>query len=976
MRNKKIILLFINLNIFLCVYAQYNKEEVWDNRLFGLETTVLSDELLPPMNVEGAYTGHKQEISLDNNSLSNLTPEPISNWTFLGPYGFPKAINEDSYSSSIGKGQIRSLYIDSDIHSIIYAGSYRGGLWKTTNNGDSWFCLTSHVPGMNGINDIVVHPTNKNIIYVNISALTNYSTGIFKTTDGGTTWNMCPEMLDANGNELFPSQFNEIVKLVMDPDDPSILYTLVSNFPQYNCIYRTSDGGGSWLRVYYATLDESLNQKINDIAFVHDISGNKKIIAVSDKVIISTDNGIHWIENNSLLNSIKTAAGNVNDIMKGRSLFAHENYPNLLWLGFKLKEANRFNIVRYNFSMDQLDLLPGTQIVEHSDGFKIKVSTLDQNIIYVGCSASCLRRYNGSNYEWINCTEHSGGDSYNHCGEELSGLTPNWIHTDIRTFEVLAEDIDGDGKLDDAIITGDDGGVTRNTKIIDGGLWEWKNISDDNDGDADGLNCTELNSIAIYEPEPGYLHCGAHDLAGFRLYNGVWENYGGGDHGPVQVNYGDPELVFVKSNSASFRYSNRGATNDGAFYGGEYKSAGYAFTEIHPTDPTVIYLGTLGSDGKLWRWENTMAPDQLDIVSVDVSPREMFHPTSLAISPSDPDVMYVFSGQVHYGNDIGGLIYRTLDGLSTPWENITDKTSQIYDMYKNEYVDASVVNPESPGELWVGFNGVIQRDKVFHSTDFGETWEPLHVNFPAGTWVRDLAYDAENKYLYAATDKGVWVYDDILKIWYDYSYYTLPYCMVSEIELNHMTEELYVSTYGYGAWKSKFKFCPATSNVILPGPIILDERVESSNYIKSSSTITSSAEVVFAASEYIELTPGFVSSDDFMATVKDYNSCSMILKNNNIESGPDLLKMGNEEITEESFKISPNPNSGIFTIVKIGEKGNSYDVIIFNMQGKIIQTYTDIMGLKNFNIENFPNGIYYVKISSNNKHFIRKVIKI
>lgn len=74
------------------------------------------------------------------------------------------------------------------------------------------------------------------------------------------------------------------------------------------------------------------------------------------------------------------------------------------------------------------------------------------------------------------------------------------------------------------------------------------------------------------------------------------------------------------------------------------------------------------------------------------------------------------------------------------------------------------------------------------------------------------------------------------------------------------------------------------------------------------------------------------------------------------------------------FKIYPNPSNGLFTIKN--EDSSEYNISIFNILGKNIYSEEKINeNIHNFDISNFKNGIYFLKIIKNNKENVIKIIK-
>lgn len=137
----------------------------------------------------------------------------------------------------------------------LWGTSGERGLFKTEDGGKSWQKLTNGLPddGKTGCNDLVMDPTNPDIMYASFYERLRKpwtfqsggeNGGIFKTTDGGKTW----EKLETG----LPSGPTGRIGLAIYRNDPSILMALVEaersddlNRPGSG-VYRSENGGESW----------------------------------------------------------------------------------------------------------------------------------------------------------------------------------------------------------------------------------------------------------------------------------------------------------------------------------------------------------------------------------------------------------------------------------------------------------------------------------------------------------------------------------------------------------------------------------------------------------------------------------------------------------------------------------------------------------------------------------------------------------
>lgn len=110
----------------------------------------------------------------------------VSDWVSWGPND-----HTETASWSPGQGRINAIAVDPNNPSTYYVGAPAGGIWKSTDSGENWTPLTDHLPQI-GVSGIAVDPTNSDIIYIatgDDDSDDSYAVGVWKSTDGGTTWN-------------------------------------------------------------------------------------------------------------------------------------------------------------------------------------------------------------------------------------------------------------------------------------------------------------------------------------------------------------------------------------------------------------------------------------------------------------------------------------------------------------------------------------------------------------------------------------------------------------------------------------------------------------------------------------------------------------------------------------------------------------------------------------------------------------------
>ena len=167
---------------------------------------------------------HQQSLSAEGAGIEN------DSWTWLGP-------------GNIG-GRVRSIIIHPTNPNTMWAGSVGGGIWRTDDGGGSWTPVDDFMANL-AIGCMVMDPTDSNVMYAgtgegfyNVDAIRGE--GIFKSIDGGVTWNQ----LSSTNN----SNFYWVNRLTISPDGSTILAAT-----RDSGIFRSTDGGANWTQTLSST---------------------------------------------------------------------------------------------------------------------------------------------------------------------------------------------------------------------------------------------------------------------------------------------------------------------------------------------------------------------------------------------------------------------------------------------------------------------------------------------------------------------------------------------------------------------------------------------------------------------------------------------------------------------------------------------------------------------------------------------------
>ncbi len=176
---------------------------------------------------ETLYQAYKDKITQPN------TVNTAADWSNIGP------VNAGLIRYTPGTGRINQMAIDPSNDQIWYAGAPSGGLWKSFDAGQSWDPIFDEYPQI-GVSGIAIDETNTDIIYIatgDDDALDSYSIGVMKSTDAGVTWQETGLTASNMGRN------NALNEIVIHPTDNNIIYVAGSNG-----FYKSIDAGETFDR--------------------------------------------------------------------------------------------------------------------------------------------------------------------------------------------------------------------------------------------------------------------------------------------------------------------------------------------------------------------------------------------------------------------------------------------------------------------------------------------------------------------------------------------------------------------------------------------------------------------------------------------------------------------------------------------------------------------------------------------------------
>ncbi|HVF97443.1 MAG TPA: hypothetical protein VM871_08990, partial [Flavisolibacter sp.] len=165
--------------------------------------------------------------SANRSSLNAKTDANTGGWSIIGPTSVS--------SNNKGIGRINRIAFHPTNVNTLYVAGATGGLWITTDGGANWYSYSEGIPNM-ALSGVAVNYNNTAEIYILTGDADDgkRSNGVLKTYDGGFTWYRTSLRWTLDNNAF-------AYKLLMHPTNPALLM-----IPTSKGIFRTTNGGSTW----------------------------------------------------------------------------------------------------------------------------------------------------------------------------------------------------------------------------------------------------------------------------------------------------------------------------------------------------------------------------------------------------------------------------------------------------------------------------------------------------------------------------------------------------------------------------------------------------------------------------------------------------------------------------------------------------------------------------------------------------------
>ncbi len=679
---------------------------------------------------------------------------------------------------------------------VYYMGASGGGVWKTTDYGQSWKNISDGYFATGSIGAIAVDQKHPDTLYVGTGSeaiRSNVITGkgIYKSMDGGETWKF-----------VGLRNAGQIGAIEIDPSDSKIVYAAVMGQAfgrsEERGLYKSMDGGKKWHKALY--LSDSVGCVDVELA-----PGNPKIIYAAmwraerkpwtiisgdttGGVFRSTDGGDTW---QKIKNGLPRG-------LIGKIDFAvSKAKPERVWAIIQAPDGEEgvYKSDDFGESWQRIrlpDKVAKSWMYRPYYFHNLDVNPQNPDNIYSGTKQSYTSRDGGKTWKKI---------TFPHADHHDLWINPK------------------DSLL---MIEGSDGGAAVSR---DGGK-SWSTLFNQ--------PTAELYQVEVDDRYPFWLYAGQQDNSTIMVpirkpYESVadhnheplindlvyWKVVGGCETGPVVPKPGDPNVVYTNCKGRFGVYDHRTGQEKQYYIGAESlyghnpKDLTYRFqrvTPLHvsPHDANVVYYGSqflhkTTDAGKNWE---QISPDLTAFksdfqvrsggpISEDISGEE-YYSTLYAIreSPVSPGVIWTGA------ND--GPFYLSKDGGKS-WKEVTPP-----DLPEGGRVQNIEASPHKAGKAYYAVYRYLLDDwqpYLYKTEDFGTTWERLTDNkngIPSNYPVRVVREDPNKEgLLYAGTEFGLFISFDDGKKWYTFQQ-NLPVTPITDIKIKR--NQLALSTMGRSFW--------------------------------------------------------------------------------------------------------------------------------------------------------------------------------
>ncbi|MBS1716911.1 MAG: glycosyl hydrolase [Armatimonadetes bacterium] len=662
-----------------------------------------------------------------------------------------------------------------------YFGATGGGLWKTTDAGANWQCVTDGFLGSSSVGAIATAPSNPDVVYIgtgerDIRGNISPGDGAYKSTDAGKTW-----------TRIGLEDTQIISKIVVDPKNPDIVYIAALGHAHgpnlQRGVFKSTDGGKTWSKVLFESdragaVDISMDPKDSKTLYASTWEAYRNAFTLNSggpgsKLYKSTNGGATWtdISRNKglptgLLGKIGVSASGAKD---GRVWAVVEAADDGTGVYMSEDKGDSWSLVT-----KKPDLLQRPWYFHH-----IYADPKDANTVYITNLGTWKTKDGGKTWTSLG-TPH--GDNHD-----------LWINPDDPNCYVNSNDGGGSVSID--------GGKTWSAQNF--ATAQFYHVYADNANPYHLLGAQQDNSSVRIATKGKRAGIGRND----------WDSTAGFESGYIVPKPDDPDIVYGGNYGGSLNTQNHrtGANRDISIYpdaviGHGSIDAKYRFQWTYPIafspfDPNTVYVGSQ------YVHRSRNGGVTFDVISPDLTHNDPatqifsggpitkdnsgaeVYPTVFTIAPSARQ-----RGLIWAGSD-DGLVHLTKDDGRT-WVDVTPPQ-----MPHNAKISIISVSPFAAGTAYMAVDNHLNDDLApyaYRTDDFGKTWTKITNGVAGNAFVRVVREDPVRKgMLYMGTETGLYISWDNGDHWQPFKA-NLPVTPIHDLTIHG--DDLCLATHGRSFW--------------------------------------------------------------------------------------------------------------------------------------------------------------------------------
>lgn len=641
-------------------------------------------------------------------------------------------------------GRVNTIAVHPDDPNIIYFGTSSGGIFKSTDGGTSWNSIFDDFAYM-AIGTIVLDPLNPDVVYAgtgdpNIGGYPFIGNGIYKSTNAGNTW-----------THLGLSEQRIISRIAIDSSNTNIIYAATMGLPfernNQRGLYKSTNGGTSWNQILFITDDAGIidlvmhpaNPQILYAAGWNRIRNhNESIISgPAAKIYKTTDGGANWdILTNGLPSTDQSRIG----------LCISPSNPEMLYASYIGTDLELQGIYQTTNGGNNWAAVSTSGLDGMMGGFgwyfgQIRVHPANPNDISILGVYSYRTTDGGSNWEALYGIGHVD-------------------HHDLVLYNT------------NQMLIGTDGGLYKSTN--NGTSWD----------DPDNTPSTQYYRLTMNMHNNTYVG-GAQDngtIGGNSSNLNNWYEYYGADGFQAIFDPNNINLEYYEWQNGGLVYNDNGYVNDftNGIDGNDRRSWDMPFIMSSHVS-TTLYTGTYRV------YKHTNAPNGTwTAISNDLTDgtNNRYHIIStVAESYKNANILYAGTSDAK--------AWRTTNG-GTQWTEISAGLP-------TRYISHIETSPDFENTVYIAHSGYKSNDFIPHihkSTNNGSTWTDISGDLPQLA-VNNIAIPKghNDNFIFVATDGGVYVTHNGGQHWERLGL-DLPYVIVYDILFDSTNTKLVAATHG------------------------------------------------------------------------------------------------------------------------------------------------------------------------------------